>query len=97
MKVDHFIPIAGTTDGIPMKNGKPIDLNSIDNYMPACYPCNHYKYSCTIEEFRGALKYLYRRVQKEFLIRLSVRYGMIKFNKSMAKFYFETLEEKWLN
>ncbi len=86
MQVDHVIPLNGWTEKGP---------DTIDNMLPACRSCNHYKSSSPLEDFR-------RNIERwpEVLIRDSVtyknavRFGMVIPNPKEVKFYFEKIGEK---
>ena len=63
--------------------------NNIENYNPSCRQCNFYKSTFSIEEFKGQLKTITERIKKPFIVRLAMKYGMIKFPEWNEKFYFE--------
>jgi len=90
MQVEHIIPKS--------RNGTD-DLN---NLTPSCKTCNTYKryerympQNEPLEAFRELLKTLHERVLKIFLVKVALKYGVIKFIKPFDdKFYFEKLGEK---
>ena len=83
MQADHIIPL---------HNGGKDEL---DNMLPACRSCNHYKSTLTLEKFRYALER-----QPEVLMRdnatykIAVRYGTVKPNIHKIVFYFEQLSDE---
>lgn len=66
-------------------------LNSIDNYMPSCRPCNYYKKSASIEGFRKKLNSLHTRLRKIFIYKLAVKYGLVEEKPVEIIFYFEKI------
>lgn len=78
MQVDHVVSVYGN-------NGS----NDIENLMPACRMCNFYKSSFPLEVFRKHLETLHERLQKPFIYRLALKYGLIEEHKNKVVFYFE--------
>lgn len=78
MQVDHVISVYGN-DG----------SNDIANLMPSCRMCNFYKSTFSIEVFRKHLETLHERLQKPFIYRLALKYGLITECKDKVVFYFE--------
>lgn len=83
MQVDHI-------QSVYAHNGK----NEISNYMPACRMCNFYKSTLSIEDFRERVQTLLERLNKLFIYRLAIRYGLIVEHKHDIKFYFEVADKK---
>lgn len=82
MQVDHFTPL--------YNGGK----ETIDNYMPACRQCNHYKDTFTIEKFRNELELIPCRLHKQmFIFRLAEKYGRFTNVRIPITFYFEKYAE----
>ena len=77
MQVDHIHPIH--------RGG----VNETSNYRPACRQCNFYKSTLTIEDFREQLSTIPKRLEKQFILRLALAYGLIEFTGEPVKFYFE--------
>lgn len=76
MKIDHIIPQSkGGTD-------------DLDNLMPACEICNHYKDSHNLNKFKYLLKNITKKISKLYIIKVAMRYGLIEF-KEFSNFYFE--------
>ncbi len=78
MQVDHLVPLRkGGTD-------------SIENYLPACRQCNHYKSTYDIEQFRKELGLIKKRLRnKVYIYNLAVQYGLVSENNIPIVFYFE--------
>ena len=94
MQVDHVIPF----DRIPYhKEDYPEEayntlvekINNIDNLMPSCRMCNHYKRSADVEEYRKLLLTLHERLQKIYIYRVACDYGVTKLTPFDGTFYFE--------
>lgn len=75
-----------------MNAGKAQEINSIENYMPACRMCNFYKSTMSIEQFRKQIETLSERLEKIFIYRLAKKYGIVKENSENVKFYFEKVQ-----
>ena len=102
MQVDHLIP-----RGDDFKPGRYasearirycLDLHKkikgLDNLMPSCRRCNHYKRSYTLENFRKLLKTLDQRINKHYINKVGLDYGVINRVTSWGGvFYFETLKK----
>lgn len=81
MQVDHIQPLA--------LGGS----NEIDNLLPACHSCNHYKDTLTLEKFRQSIDDwpgVLTRNNPTF--RNAVRFGVIRIQQSPVLFYFEKSE-----
>lgn len=81
MQVDHFKSLYGQ-DG----------ADEIENYKPACRMCNFYKNTYDLETFRGELGKIKSRLEKEFIYRLSRKYGLVEEVDKDIKFYFEEFD-----
>ena len=83
MQVDHVVPLR--------KGG----TNDIENLLPSCRSCNHYKASFTIEQFRGNIQNIPRVLSRDSAsYRLAKDYGLIKENKEPIIFYFEKMRSE---
>lgn len=78
MQVDHI-------QSVYWYNG----ANDIENYNPACRMCNFYKSTMTVDDFKKELGKLLSRLEKVFIYRLAVKYGLIKKMDNSIEFYFE--------
>jgi hypothetical protein len=85
MQVDHFHPLrawgiedAGTDD--------------LDNLMPACRMCNHYKRANSLETFRQYIEEIPRKLRDNYIYKVGVAYGEVVEQAHPVKFYFEQQE-----
>lgn len=104
MQVDHLIP----KRAYDLKKGeKPyrkkykniedamdiVQENDIENLMPSCRRCNHYKRANTLSTFR---KYLLdmktKLIDNSYLGKIAMDYKMITWNQWDGKFYFEKIK-----
>lgn len=90
MQVDHIEAVY--LHEKELKAGKAQEINSIENYMPACRACNFYKLTMSVEKFRKQLETLPERLEKVFIYRLAKKYGIVKENCGKVKFYFENVK-----
>ena len=88
MHVDHFQPIfrgwaAGT---LPERAG----TNAAENLMPACRPCNLWKSTMTVEEFRQEIAAQTERLRlRSSNFRMAERYRLVSVIDASVVFYFE--------
>lgn len=74
MQVDHVKPKArGGTD-------------DLDNLLPACRSCNHYKRDMNLEVFRNYISTLHERVEKIYIVRVAIDYGVVKMRDFQESF-----------
>lgn len=85
MQVDHFQPLrawwiedTGTDD--------------LDNLMPACRMCNHYKRANSLETFRRYIAEIPRKLRENYIYKVGIVYGEIAEQAHQVKFYFEQQE-----
>jgi len=77
MQVDHIKPQhTGGTD-------------NIENLNPSCRMCNHYKRGLSLDNYRNQLQTLHERLQKPYINRVGLDYGIIKIKPFDGIFYFE--------
>lgn len=82
MQADHVIPLR--------RGG----LDILDNMLPACRSCNHYKATLTAEEFRRYVSKIPERLQRDSIpYQVGARFGIIH-SHDRVKFYFEDLNGK---
>ena len=67
--------------------------DDIQNYNPSCRQCNFYKSTFTIEEFKQQLATISERIQKPFIVRLAMKYGIISFKPFCGKLHYEKIDE----
>ncbi len=89
MQIDHMHPKAYGESYARMV-GK-VELESIENYMPSCRSCNHYKRALSFEGFRKQMLTLNERIEKIYIIKVAINYGILKLKKFDGKFYFEKM------
>lgn len=77
MQVDHITSLR--------KGGE----NSVENYNPSCGRCNHYKRSLDMEEFRDYIITLHERIEKDYITKVAIDYGIVKIEPFDGTFYFE--------
>lgn len=79
-------------DEMQVDHIKPLYLGGADdesNWAPACRMCNYYKSTKTVEIFRDELGKLRDRLEKDFIFRLALRYGLIRETSDKVQFLFE--------
>ena len=77
MQVDHFVPV---------RNGGE---TKIENLMPACRMCNHYKRAYSLENFRKAIQEIPRKLKREYIYKIGVAFGNVIEDEKPIVFYFE--------
>ena len=83
MQIDHVIPIK-------FQGREDRDLNAMDNLLPACRRCNHYKDTMSVETFRSMLEREPEILARDSVAyRNAVRFGLVIPNPGPVKFYFE--------
>lgn len=79
MQVDHVKSLYG-------EGG----TDTLDNMLPACRSCNHYKGSCTLEGFREMLGKMPDTLMRDSVTyKNAVRYGLVIPQPHKVVFYFE--------
>ena len=84
-------------DEMQVDHIKPLYLGGADdesNWAPACRMCNYYKSTKTIEIFREELGKLRSRLEKDFIFRLALRYGLIRETSDKVQFLFEKEQDE---
>ncbi|MBD5463965.1 MAG: HNH endonuclease [Lachnospiraceae bacterium] len=80
MQVDH---------ARPLKIG---GADEIENMLPACRSCNHYKATLDVEGFRRYLAGIAHRLMRDSIpFQVATRFGIVKHMGDSVTFYFETL------
>ena len=83
MQVDHVIPINGWSE-----QGE----DTLDNMLPACRSCNHYKSRSTLEGFRKMVENMPTFLMRDSVTyKNAVRFGLVTPTPHPVKFYFEQL------
>lgn len=89
MQVDHVIPM----EFYKLYQAEGFDLDMMDNYLPACRSCNHYKSTMTLEKFRKAIeRYPIVLERDSVTYRNAVRFGMVQPTPKKVQFYFEAVK-----
>lgn len=73
------------------------ELDTIDNMMPACAPCNNYKHGFTLEQFRSNLEHLPDLMARDHAAwRNASRFGMVAVVRPKIVFHFERVASEKL-
>lgn len=76
---------------------KPLRLNgedAIENMLPSCRSCNHYKRGNSLEAFRKLVENIPDKLSRDsYIYRVGIRFKNIKPEKQKIVFYFETSKE----
>lgn len=83
MQVDHFVPKRAFNGGA--------EADHIENLMPSCRRCNHYKRAGSIEFFRRMLLEMKHKVMGTYLGKVAQDFGMVEWKGWDGKFYFERI------
>lgn len=79
MQVDHMIPL---------RSG---GVDDMENYMPACRRCNHYKRGSSLEAFREMVEAIPKKLQRDsYIFKVGVDYGFFEVWDRNVTFYFES-------
>lgn len=87
-QVDHF----HAKSRLSLQHLIPLGHDHIDNLMPACRMCNHYKRDDRIDEFRLKIKTLHERTQKNYINKVAESYGIITIKPFDGIFYYEKIK-----
>ena len=92
MQVDHLNPIyRNWGDKHPRPDNAGTD--TIDNMMPACGPCNRWKSTYPLEEFRTELTAQVERLRRDSAaFRMAERHGLVAATGSPVVFWFEKID-----
>lgn len=85
-QADHFHPVIRA-------NGKPLypELDSIENLVPSCAPCNNFKSSSNIEGFRLRVAEQFdNSLKRSQGLRQLNRLGLIEISRKPVIFWFES-------
>lgn len=96
MQVDHMNPKCIINLNHVLIDGVWEDrTNHIDNLMPTCRRCNHYKRANTLDAnygFRHMMKTLHERIEKQYINKVAIDYGIVKIVPFDGLFYFERVD-----
>lgn len=83
MQVDHVVPL---------RKGGP---DVLDNMLPACRSCNHYKDTLTVQQFREMVEKMPETLERDSVTyRNAVRFGVVTPSPHPVVFYFERREAR---
>ena len=85
MQVDHFKPQRAW-------NPEDSGTDDIENLMPSCRMCNHYKRAHDLETFRRYIAEIPLKLQENYIFKIGVVYGNVLPNEKSIKFYFERVK-----
>lgn len=99
MQIDHIYPKRAknimqegyTTNEWAKDWPKSGNINGFDNLNPACRRCNHYKRDYFLEGFRRLMLTLHERIEKQYINKVAIDYGIITVEPWDGKFYFERI------
>lgn len=86
MQVDHFKPLRAYNDG-------DCGSDDLENLMPACRTCNHYKRANPLELFRRYIQEIPQKLRKNYIYKVGLKYGNVIENEKPIKFYFEKVRD----
>ncbi|MEG0944376.1 MAG: HNH endonuclease signature motif containing protein [Angelakisella sp.] len=82
MQVDHIV-------SLKHNDGK----DELENMLPACRSCNHYKSTLTVEHLRKCIEDMPRVLMRDSVtFKNAVRYGLVVQNPKPVVFYFERMD-----
>lgn len=100
---DHVEPVLRELKSVPLPSGsryshklicsgemyKP-ENDTIENMVPACAPCNNFKFTFPLEDFRKELEAQIDRARKSSVnFRNCERFGLIEIKPAKVVFWFE--------
>lgn len=84
MQVDHVASLYGEKGS-----------DTLENMLPACRSCNHYKSSMTLDRFRRMLETMPDTLMRDSVTyKNAVRYGLVNPNPHPVVFYFEKYKKE---
>lgn len=89
MQVDHYYPKRLEGYALTFR----IDIESLENKMPSCRRCNHYKRGELPENFRKNMETLHNRLRKIYINKVAEDFGIIVIKPFDGQFYFEYVKE----
>lgn len=87
MQVDHFKPQRAW-------NKEDFGTDEINNLMPACRMCNHYKRAHDLETFRRYIAEIPRKLKENYIYKIGLAYGNVTEEEKLIVFYFEEIQAK---
>ena len=92
MQVDHKTPRYHWDDG-----NWPGSADDIDNLMPSCAHCNHYKGGFELDSFRHNVAVLDLILSKTHKIRVAQGFGVVTLKRWDGVFHFEKIKKQERN
>ena len=94
MQVDHLTPkrsehLYRSETSVKYYVLKGASVDALENLMPSCRRCNHYKRSYSLEDFRRLMLTLHKRVESQYINKVAINYGIIEIEPFGGVFYFE--------
>lgn len=80
MQIDHFIPKRGWSEQ---------GSDELENLMPSCRLCNHYKRANSLETFRRYISEIPKKLKQNYIYKVGLVYGNVIENEKPITFYFE--------
>ena len=90
MQVDHHIP-KFRAEAYRQRTGR--DVESLDNLYPSCRMCNHYKRENGIELFRKYIEDIPRKLKRDYIYKVGVRYGVVQPQPRYIQFFYEKVKD----
>lgn len=85
MQVDHIV----AKQRVRFKGISEERVNGLSNLNPSCSTCNYYKGAKSLKGFKKLLETLHKRLKKVFIVRIAIKYGILKLGEFDGLFYFE--------
>jgi 5-methylcytosine-specific restriction endonuclease McrA len=97
MQVDHkhpqhlsnWVSTAKSHKRLKDKYNIPDNIDDISNLMPSCRRCNHYKRGLLLESFRQQIKSIDKRIEKQYIVKVGIDYGIVGLSSWHGNFFFE--------
>ena len=90
MQVDHLIPVQRER----FKKYSEEEIECLENYMPACRRCNHYKRAHSLETFRQMIEEIPSKLYRDnYIYKVGLDYGLIEPHEEKVKFLFEQVAD----
>lgn len=91
MQVDHLVP----KQREQFKKYSEDEIECLENYMPSCRRCNHYKRAHTLKCFRQMIEEIPAKLFRDnYIYKVGLDYGLIEARERSIKFYFEQVSDK---
>jgi hypothetical protein len=71
-----------------VRGGEDAGTDDLDNLMPACRMCNHYKRANSLETFRRYIEEIPRKLHDNYIYKVVVVYGNVIEAEKPIEFYF---------